>query len=51
MHLYCLNCKTNYRIPHWVMRIITYREYSYCNKCYKEKQGNQKYNWAGFTIS
>jgi hypothetical protein len=42
MHLYCLNCKKNYSIPYWVMRIITYREYSYCNKCYKAKEGKSK---------
>lgn len=42
MHLICLNCKSKYYIPRKVMRIIGYREYSYCNTCYKEKEGKRK---------
>lgn len=39
MHLICLSCKKKYSIPFWAMRHMTYREYSYCDDCYKQKEG------------
>ena len=42
MPLYCLRCKTTYNIPMWAMKHMTYREYSYCNKCHKIKEGKPR---------
>lgn len=42
MYLYCLKCKKTYFIPHFIMKRISYREYSYCDKCYKEKEGKKR---------
>ena len=42
MHLFCLRCKTKYYMPKIIMRIVGYREYSYCNTCYREKEGKNK---------
>lgn len=42
MYLYCLNCKQRYNIPLWAMRHMTYREYSYCDDCYKQKEGKPR---------
>lgn len=42
MHLFCLECKSKYYIPHFIMKYIGYKEYSYCNVCYKEKVGKAK---------
>jgi hypothetical protein len=42
MYLFCLKCKANYKIPHWILKYITYQEYSYCDKCYKERFGKSR---------
>jgi hypothetical protein len=42
MHLFCLRCKSTYKIPYWAMKRITYLEYSYCNVCYKERIGKER---------
>lgn len=42
MQLSCLNCKTKYYMPYFIMKLVSYREYSYCNVCYKEKEGKNK---------
>ena len=42
MHLSCLKCKTKYDMPYIIMKLVGYREYSYCNICYKEKEGKNK---------
>ena len=42
MHLFCLNCESKFYMPKTIMRIVGYREYSYCNTCYKEKEGKKK---------
>ncbi len=42
MSLKCLKCGACYDIPIWAMRFMTYREYSYCNKCHIEKEGKSR---------
>jgi hypothetical protein len=42
MHLICLKCNKPHSIILWAMRRMTYKEYSYCAKCYKEKEGKGK---------
>jgi len=42
MYLFCLKCKQRYVIPYWAMKRMTYREYSYCDKCYEEIEGNKR---------
>lgn len=41
-HLFCLKCHATYSIPEWAMKHMTYREYSYCDKCYIEKEGKPR---------
>lgn len=36
LHLFCLKCKKRYSIPMWAFNRMSYREYSYCDKCYYE---------------
>ncbi len=42
MYLICLKCKKPYSIPYWAMNHMTYREYSYCDECYKQKTGKPR---------
>jgi RNA polymerase-binding transcription factor DksA len=42
MHLICLKCRVSYRIPLWAMKRMSYREYSYCDKCHKEIEGKPR---------
>lgn len=49
MYLICLNCKKPYSIPLWAMNHMTYREYSYCNECYKQKEGKSRGLFARIT--
>lgn len=51
MHLCCLKCKTKYYMPYFIINSVDYREYSYCNVCYKEKRREkQKSDWANIHI-
>lgn len=49
MPLICLNCKKRYDIPLWAMHHMTYREYSYCDECYKAKEGKPRGLFARIT--
>ena len=49
MHLYCLSCKATYSIPLWAMNHMTYREYSYCNRCHIAKEGRPRRLFARLT--
>ncbi len=42
MHLSCLRCQTKYYMPRFIMKFVGYSGYSYCNVCYKEKEGKNK---------
>lgn len=42
MHLSCLRCQTKYYMPNFIMKRVSYREYSYCNICYKDEIGKNK---------
>jgi len=42
MNLQCLKCGKTYNIPVFIMKIIGYRRYSYCRKCYRLKKKGGK---------
>lgn len=46
MYLYCLACGKKYSICLRAMRHMTYREYSYCDKCHIDKEGKPRRWWA-----
>lgn len=42
MYLICLNCQKPYSMSLWAMKRTTYREYSYCDICYIQKEGRKR---------